>query len=349
MRVGLVLGAGGVVGASWLIGSLLGLADETGWDPREADRIVGTSAGSVVGGLTAAGLAPDLMATFANGEPLPDDLGGLPELEHVEDMAELARDRSVGTQYRLARALPPIGPGSWRLALSTLARPTRHAPAAVVSGWLPRGFVHTDPIRHLVQRFVPGHWPDHPSYWPVACDYSTGRRVAFGSEGAPRARVGDAVAASCAIPAFYHPVEIAGRRYVDGGICSPSNLDLLCGHGLDLVVCLNPMSSRARATGLRPGERMAGAVRVGAGRRLGREARKLRDEGTHVLLLQPTRADLTVMGLNLMARDRRAEVIQRARETARVEVRTLRAAGQLLPGPRRRGRGVAVAQSRPAA
>lgn len=33
MRVGLVLGAGGVVGASWLIGSLEAVAQETGWDP----------------------------------------------------------------------------------------------------------------------------------------------------------------------------------------------------------------------------------------------------------------------------------------------------------------------------
>ena len=36
----------------------------------------------------------------------------------------------------------------------------------------------------------------------------------------------DAVAASCAIPGFYHPVEIDGRRYVDGGMRSTSNLDL---------------------------------------------------------------------------------------------------------------------------
>jgi NTE family protein len=58
MRVGLVLGAGGVVGASWLIGALEALQDETGWEPSAAEVIVGTSAGSVVGALTASGMPP---------------------------------------------------------------------------------------------------------------------------------------------------------------------------------------------------------------------------------------------------------------------------------------------------
>ena len=40
-------------------------------------------------------------------------------------------------------------------------------------------------------------------------------------------KLADAVAASCAIPGFYRPVEIGGRRYVDGGLYSASNLDLL--------------------------------------------------------------------------------------------------------------------------
>ena len=44
MKVGLVLGAGGVVGGAWLTGGLHALATETGWDPAEADYVVGTSA-----------------------------------------------------------------------------------------------------------------------------------------------------------------------------------------------------------------------------------------------------------------------------------------------------------------
>ena len=72
-------------------------------------------------------------------------------------------------------------------------------------------------------------------------------RQTFGStcrKDAPRAELADAVAASCAIPGFYHPVTIAGRRYVDGGLYSTSNLDILRGAELDLVICLNPLTSK---------------------------------------------------------------------------------------------------------
>ena len=155
-----------------------------------------------------------------------------------------------------------------------------HSPAVVLAGWLPRGFISTGPIHDLVDGFVPGRWPDHPSYWAVAADYSSGKRVAFGRDDAPTARAADAVAASCAIPGFYHPVKVAGRRYVDGGICSTSNLDLLCGADLDLVVCLNPMSSVAPVAGGSPADRFARVMRAAAGRRLAHEARKLRGEGT---------------------------------------------------------------------
>ncbi|MGI8802460.1 MAG: patatin-like phospholipase family protein [Solirubrobacteraceae bacterium] len=306
MRVGLVLGAGGVVGAAWLIGALQALEAETGWSPQAADRIVGTSAGSVIGALTAAGVTPEALVGYASGETREDPA----EVAEVERLADEIADPWVGAEYRLT--LPRLGPGSWRLGVATLMHPRSHSPAALLSGWLPRGVVSTDPIRELVERFVPGDWPKHRSYWAVACDYSTGRRIAFGSAGAPVARVGQAVAASCAIPAFYHPVKIRGRRYVDGGIHSVSNLDLLAGRELDLVVCLNPMSTRARVEARTPPERVAANLRASAGRRLGSEVRKLREQGTEVLLIQPSGADLAVMGVNLMARDRRGAVIETA-------------------------------------
>jgi NTE family protein len=62
-RIGLVLGAGGVIGHAFHAGVLDGLCDATGWDPRDAEVIVGTSAGSVVGALLRAGFSPrDLAA-----------------------------------------------------------------------------------------------------------------------------------------------------------------------------------------------------------------------------------------------------------------------------------------------
>jgi NTE family protein len=324
VRVGLVLGAGGVLGASWLIGALDAVESETGWCAADADRIVGTSAGSVIGALVAAGVEPAAMAAYASGA----SLDGFAE---AEARAGAVAGRISGSEYRFQVSMPPIGPGSWRLAFSTLMHPKRHAPSVMLAGWLPRGFISTAPIQELVERFIPDPWPGHPSYWAVAADYASGRRVAFGREGAPLASVGEAVAASCAIPAFYHPVTVAGRRYVDGGICSVSNLDLLRGDELDLVICLNPMSSIAQATGGSPADRFAAVMRAAAGRRLGHEARKLRDEGKKVLLLQPGSDDCALMGLNLMSGTRRVEVMEQARQSVARDLRRVRAKDGLLP------------------
>jgi NTE family protein len=336
MRVGLVLGAGGVVGASWLIGALEALEAETGWRAADADHIVGTSAGAVIGALAASGIASEYMGAYAGGRTLE----GFAE---AESRADTLGARLMGTEYRLALALPPIGPGSWRLALNTLRHLRRHTPATVLAGWLPRGFISTAPIHGLVDSFVRADWPDHPGFWAVAADYGSGKRVAFGREDAPVARVAEAVAASCAIPGFYHPVKIAGRRYIDGGICSTSNLDLLCGAGLDLVICLNPMSSVVPVRGGSPADRFAGLMRAASSRRLGHEARKLREDGAEVLILQPTRDDCALMGPNLMNGTRRVQVMEQARKSTARELLRLRGT-HLLPArtSRRRTRGAAT-------
>ena len=65
LSIGLVLGAGGVVGQAYQAGVLSALQRETGWDPREATVIVGTSAGSVTGAALRVGVpATDLAASL---------------------------------------------------------------------------------------------------------------------------------------------------------------------------------------------------------------------------------------------------------------------------------------------
>ena len=333
MRVGLVLGAGGVIGGSWLMGALEALEAETGWHATDAEQIVGTSAGAVIGALAAAGVPPEYMSAYATGEVLDD----VAEAEaRAAATAAATAERASAGEYHLQWAFPPIGPGSWRLAMSTLLQPHRYSPAALLAGWLPRGFISTAPIRGVVDTFVGEDWPSQTRFWAVAADYGTGRRVAFGREDAPPATVAEAVAASCAIPGFYHPVTIDGRRYVDGGICSVSNLDLLCDEGLDLVICLNPMSSLAQATGGSPADRMAAIMRGAAGRRLGHEARKLREAGTRVLILQPGEQDVALMGFNLMSGGRRLEVMEQARRSVATELRAIRDRGAPLPDRGRR-------------
>ena len=318
-RVGLVLGAGGVLGAAWLQGALAALVDETGWDPGGAERVVGTSAGSVIGALLACGVPPWYMVAHSRGE----SFDGL--LDAAGDRASDV-PRSAGGGYSLERALPRPGPGSWRLALGALREPRRLPPAAVLAGWIPRGFISTQPIQDVVRAACSSDGAPHPGLRVVACDYASGRRVVFGASQAPAARLHEAVAASCAIPGFYVPPRIDGRIYVDGGLWSVSNLDLLAREELDLVICLNPTSSRD-AAGAVPGR----VLRAQAGRRLGHEAKRVRAGGAEVVLLQPLAEDLAVMGENLMAGRRRAAVVARARQTTTWQLRDLRGALACLP------------------
>ncbi|HEV2369959.1 MAG TPA: patatin-like phospholipase family protein, partial [Acidimicrobiales bacterium] len=59
MGVGLVLGGGGAVGHAFHAGVLSALAERTGFDPRRAEVIVGTSARSIVCALLRAGVSAD--------------------------------------------------------------------------------------------------------------------------------------------------------------------------------------------------------------------------------------------------------------------------------------------------
>jgi NTE family protein len=327
LRVGLVLGAGGVLGGAWLTGGLHALAEETGWDPGSAEFVVGTSAGAMIGALTAAGVPPWFMRAHSAGESFDG-------VRSADGSLAAEADRAAGAVFRVHRGVPPIGPGSVRMALTALRNPLRHTPLQMMVGWLPAGFVSTEALEEIVRRVVPDRWVDHPNFWAVTCDYVSGRRVPFGRLDAPNADIAEAVAASCAIPGFYRPVKIGRRRYVDGGVCSASNLDLLAGRGLDLVICLNPLSGGAvgavedagdapSLAGVRldPREWLGGLSRGANARRLVHEAGKVRRFGTEVLVIEPTAADRRAMGRNLMSSARRQEVIDTAAETVREQLR----------------------------
>ncbi|MGB2939244.1 MAG: patatin-like phospholipase family protein [Candidatus Dormiibacterota bacterium] len=314
MKVGLVLGAGGVMGGAWITGGLEALARETGWDPGSADYVVGTSAGSMMGTLVASGIPPWFMVAHSQGRNF-DGLAG------ADGQPAASADRSAGARYHLGRGIPWLVLGSPQLALNSLTRRGGAGAYGLLLSLGPRGVVSTEPLKEIVRRVVPEGWSPHPNLWLVATDYATGKRAVFGRRGSPRAELADAVAASCAVPSFYQPVKIGGRLYIDGGVNSVSNLDLLAGRDLDLVICLNPMSSRYRPKGFRPLPRLQALLRSGAGRRLGQEARLVREGGTKVALLQPTVPDLRLMGTNWLSGRKRHAVIEQAIETVGAQLR----------------------------
>jgi NTE family protein len=141
--------------------------------------------------------------------------------------------------------------------------------------------------------------------------------VFFGRPGAPRATLADAVVASCSIPGWYEPAVIGGRRYVDGGVRSPTSLRSLARAGVDEVFVLAPLASVvAGRLPLQPLERLERRLRALITMALLREVRALRAAGIGVTVLTPGPEDLAVMGANLMDPRRRRAVLETSLRTS---------------------------------
>jgi NTE family protein len=308
-RIGLVLGAGGVLGAAWMTGALPALQERLPCAINDVELIVGTSAGSVLAAALRCGASIDEMIAYQRGE-------------------------AVGVLSRVPAAadgpLPPFPrwrAGSPPLMLASLLTPYRVHPSVGASAWLPRGRGQHVALRAMVQALhhrarlhagpagSPPDWVERQT-WIVAVDYHSGQRVVFGRAGAPPAPLADAVVASCSIPGWYEPAVINGRRYVDGGVRSPTSLGLLAGAGVDEVYVLAPLAAVVADQPRKPHERLERRLRRLITRALLREARALRSAGIKVTVLTPGPGDLAVMGVNLMDPRRRQAVLETSLHTS---------------------------------
>lgn len=294
-RIGLVLGAGGVVGQAYHAGVLAALEHDYGWDPRTAEVIVGTSAGSITGSLLRAGVPASELAAWTVRAPLSDE-GRL-----LEEM--------FGSEH------PALEP--FRVRDLVLRRPNLPRPGMVLDAVRsPRQF---RPLRAAMSLLAPGQhdivsqlsalgrsdsWPDR-ELWITAVRREDGRFVVFGrDEDAP---LHLAVASSSAVPGYFAPVPVGRWTYVDGGAHSPTNADLLAGRDLDLVVVLSPMSGPTRIpTG------PYGASRLHSARLAAREVRTLRRRGTPVAVFRPGPAEQAAMGNDFLSADRVDRIVQEA-------------------------------------
>ena len=308
-RVGLVLGAGGGIGRAFHAGVLAALREVWRFDARDAEIIVGTSAGSVDGAFLRAGVSPeDLLARIADR---PLSRAGRRIFARLPAWVEPDEEG------------PPV---AWRPASAARLRAIARRPWSVVpqamgtifAAVMPEGRRPTRLIQETVTALHPQRWPRR-DLWVCAVRLDDGERVVFGRDGGASARVGEAVAASCAIPGYFTPVRIGGERYVDGGVHSPSNADVVAGLGLDLVVISSPMTAEPRSLRLSSDAAFRAACRV----LLRRETARLRRDGTQVALVEPTADDVVVMGsvAESMSAAHRGDVARRIFEST---VRRLR-------------------------
>jgi NTE family protein len=296
-RVGLVLGAGGIVGQAYHAGVLAALEVDLGWDARTADVIVGTSAGSVMGTALRMGLSATDLAAWAVGAEPSGEGSALVEAFSAEPAAIPPFDLSdLLHGWRL-----PAGALLWRV----IRRPWAIRPTAVASTLLPAGSFDVASHAARLDGILGYGWPDGLRI--CAARRLDGRRTVFGRPGAPEVPLSTAVAASCAIPGYFSPVRIGRHEYLDGGVHSSTNADILRAEDVDLAIVVAPMSSahgRTTSADL--------AVRWATHRRLEREVRRLRAEGVEVVRFEPSAASRRVMGLNAMAEARSPVVVREA-------------------------------------
>jgi NTE family protein len=279
----LVCGVGGALGEAWMRGLLNGMADGAGLDLRRCEHFVGSSAGSIVTAVLAAGERPDAGARAAAAwgdaaDETPEPVGD----------STLARSAARAAGRAGAAMLTPVVP----LALAATAPGGALVRAAALRA-VPRGRQELDRLGELIE----GLGSRFDGRLRIAAvDRARGRRVLFGAPGAPPGRVREAVLASCAVPAVFPPVRIGGREYVDGGVWSPTNLDAAPAGRGTRVLCLAPTAaSRAlRAPTL-------AAVKT--------ETLALRARGAEVELITPDAASAATMSGGLMDARNRAAVL----------------------------------------
>ena len=295
LKRAVVIGCGGALGGAWAAAALRSAENRLGWDLRNADVIIGTSAGAVLGSLLSAGVSVDEIAHWQSGNsksPFREDAASVPPLP--------PKPRPVLTAPGLIRPLLKR-----KISLMT-----------ALSGMLPVGTSDMQGFVDLIDAVVPpGQWTRHPATWLMVVDTTSGQRVALGYPGSPPIAMNKAVCASYAVPGWCPPVEHNGRTYIDGGAASPASADLLISTDVSEAIVIAPMASTEMGTPRNPAEAAERLLRRQMTRIVEREIRQLEQAGIRVRKMYPGKEDLTVMGYNLMDRKRRQAVYETAVRT----------------------------------
>ncbi len=296
----LVLGAGGTVGIAYHAGVLRALETVGGFRPDDADLIIGTSAGSMVGAMLRAGISTEdlWLASLGEHPELSVEREGESPWSAAWQSPTDAIRRLFGSAYVIQRSL-------LRFPIPTPPLP------GVLRRLFPGGFYTIADIKESLAEFMPAEWPDK-ALWLVAVDVRTGRRVVLGRRVPARTDVHTAVEASCAIPGFFQPVRVGRRTLVDGGVHSTTNLDLATKIDPEVAVAVVPMGFDPSS----PPRGLELAIRRFGQQRLAREVAQARGKGTRVLLLRPSADDLAAMGGNMMRRSDNEQVTRLAYESA---------------------------------
>jgi NTE family protein len=219
-RVGLVLSGGGARGAAHA-----GVLEVLEARHIPVDCIVGTSAGAIVGGLYAAGLAPDqALATYTDVD-----------WDRAFSDAPTRRIRSFRRKLDdatyLGRFEVGIVDGEVRLPSGVIAGQN-------INTLLKTATLHTYRLRDFDRLAIP--------FRAIATDMTTGEMVVL-----ERGDLAQAMRASMSVPAIFAPVEIDGRLLADGGLVRNLPIDVARGMGAEVIIVVDAGTPLAQQSELR--------------------------------------------------------------------------------------------------
>jgi NTE family protein len=282
----LVLGGGGPVGIAWELGLAAGL-EEGGVRIVPASRIIGTSAGSFAGAALASGRPAEALvrAQVAQAERASAARDSDAKPPQAPDLGPLMRFMARRPAGREMPAELCAEIGAFALAAKTMSEDSFIASFGSLTS-------------------AGEKWP--PGFACTAVDAVDGSFHLW--EEASGVELGRAIASSCSVPGIFPPITIRGRRYIDGGMRSATNIDLAKGYERVLVIAV--LSNLA-----------IDMMRAG----IQREIDVLKAGGARVELIVPDVNCLAAFGNNLMDASRRGNVALAGVAQGRVEAERIAA------------------------
>ncbi|ULG71279.1 patatin-like phospholipase family protein [Macrococcus brunensis] len=200
-----VLGGGGIAGIAWESGVIAGLADN-GIKLNMADKVIGTSAGSIVG------------AALTNGQNMKDYLAAM--LSQSAEQDQLLAGIDFFELFGRAAAgdsAEEIGRNFGRITQSRV-------PAIADEE-------RTNRMKQLVGQFS---WSD--ALTTTALNVETGQTHQFDKDSG--VELWQAVAASSAVPGIWGAVHLNGEEWIDGGLTSGNNVPFAEGYDQVVVIAM---------------------------------------------------------------------------------------------------------------
>jgi len=199
---------------------------------------------------------------------------------------------------------------------------------------LPTGVLSGDGIHEFLERTfsLPGRTNDFRKLKRhlvlVATDIDSGEAILYGKPGFDDVPISRAAQGSAAVPGLFPPVEINGRYAVDGVLRKTLHASIALEHGVDVLICLNPIVPYNSRIMHGPGKIAEGGLLTVLSQSLrsiihsrvkrGMDSYDLTYPESDILLFEPSEEDAEMFFTNLFSTSNRRRMCENAYQDTRI-------------------------------